>query len=291
MTKRLTYNFVKEKIESYGYKLLSKEYINASEKLVIMCDKDHVYKTKYDVFNRGHRCNICSTKRTADKQRHSIEFIRKEIEKVNYQLLSNKYKNAGTTLKIICDKGHIFKTYWNNFQSGSRCPVCFGTPKKTIEEIKIFAKNIGYKLISKKYINVVEKIDFECDKGHIFKVTWNNFGGINGSRCPICWLEEKRRDIELLSEWKKYLYETYNYTNNTLKEYGYKIKNLDLRGRTHGYDLDHKYSIYDGFENNINPEIIGHWKNLEILKDSENRSKGKNSSISLNELLNIIKEL
>lgn len=35
MTRRLTYEFVKEQIESVGYILLSKIYINANEKLEI----------------------------------------------------------------------------------------------------------------------------------------------------------------------------------------------------------------------------------------------------------------
>ena len=57
------------------------------------------------------------------------------------------------------------------------------------------------------------------------------------------------------------------------------------------YGLDHIFSIFDGFNNNVDPEIIGHWKNLKIIKSCENRSKSKKSFINLNELMNKIKEV
>jgi hypothetical protein len=40
------------------------------------------------------------------------------------------------------------------------------------------------------------------------------------------------------------------------------------------YNLDHIYSIQQGFNNNIPPYIIGHWTNLRLLSPSENFSKG-----------------
>jgi hypothetical protein len=51
------------------------------------------------------------------------------------------------------------------------------------------------------------------------------------------------------------------------------------------YNLDHKYSVYDGFINGIQPEIISSVNNLQILPEHENISKHKNSCITLQELL------
>lgn len=39
-------------------------------------------------------------------------------------------------------------------------------------------------------------------------------------------------------------------------------------------DLDHIYSIQQGFRDNIPPFIIGHWTNLRMLEKTENYSKG-----------------
>jgi hypothetical protein len=44
MSKKLTYGFVKEQIESFGYTLLSKEYTNARTKLSIQCNEGHIYE-------------------------------------------------------------------------------------------------------------------------------------------------------------------------------------------------------------------------------------------------------
>jgi hypothetical protein len=40
-------------------------------------------------------------------------------------------------------------------------------------------------------------------------------------------------------------------------------------------DLDHIYSIHQGFKDNIPPYIIGHWTNLRMLDKKINYSKGK----------------
>lgn len=56
------------------------------------------------------------------------------------------------------------------------------------------------------------------------------------------------------------------------------------------YDLDHIYSKMNGFNNNIDPEIIGHPANLQILTSFDNRSKGSRSDISILELYRRIEE-
>ena len=48
--KKYCYNDVKEYIESFDYKLLSKEYINNKSKLIIMCDKGHIFEMSFSNF-------------------------------------------------------------------------------------------------------------------------------------------------------------------------------------------------------------------------------------------------
>jgi len=82
-------------------------------------------------------------------------------------------------------------------------------------------------------------------------------------------------------------------TNHTLIIYKDKdkIKNLNLRGRKYGYDLDHKYSIYEGFVNNIDPKLIGHYLNLEIIKSKINCTKQSNCTITIEQLKKSIDNL
>lgn len=101
-----------------------------------------------------------------------------------------------------------------------------------------------------------------------------------------CGIFRKRYDPDSLSNFRKYHKKVSIETYKSIKEYKNKIQGLNLRGKLNGYDLDHKYSISEGFKNNIDPKIIGHWKNLEILKAGINRyTKKEKSSITIEDLL------
>ena len=62
------------------------------------------------------------------------------------------------------------------------------------------------------------------------------------------------------------------------------LKYSEKRG-VKGYHLDHRYSILEGFKNNILPSIIGNIKNLEFIPYFENCSKGRKCSVLLNEII------
>lgn len=69
-----------------------------------------------------------------------------------------------------------------------------------------------------------------------------------------------------------------------IEKYGwYKAKN---RGdNPNGVNRDHMYSIKDGFLNNIDPSIISHPANCELLIHQDNIKKRSKSSITLDTLL------
>ena len=51
-----------------------------------------------------------------------------------------------------------------------------------------------------------------------------------------------------------------------------------------GVSRDHMYSVKDGFENNVPPELLAHPANCRLLIHNKNVSKHKNSCITLDEL-------
>jgi len=96
-------------------------------------------------------------------------------------------------------------------------------------------------------------------------------------------------DPNFINDYKKYVNLVYRETNRSIKNFGKKIKNIEFRGRKFNYELDHKFSIFSGFNlGKVDPKLVGHWRNLEILSTFENRSKHKSSSISLDQLLDDI---
>lgn len=188
MAKRLTYEEVKEHIESFGYKLLSNEYVNNSTKLLLECPFGHKYKTTFDIFKRGCRCPYCS-----NRAKHTYEGIKEYIESFGYKLLSEGYKNNHTKLKIKCSKGHEYETTFKDFKRGGRCAKCKGLKRYTIEEVREYIEENNYKLISEEYINEKEKMRFVCDKGHEYNASFECFK--RGQRCPICRISKGERKI------------------------------------------------------------------------------------------------
>jgi len=180
-TQRHTYEYIKEQIESvYGYKLLSNTYVNAKTKLSICCDNGHEYKTTWSNFLQKRRCPVCGN----IKQRLSYEHVKSYIEDNDFNLISKNYKCNNIVLKMLCPENHPCEITFGNFQGGQRCSKCSGIKKLTYDYIKKEIENSGYSLLSNTYVNAHNHLSIKCDKGHEYKVTWNNFQ--NGRRCPIC---------------------------------------------------------------------------------------------------------
>jgi len=102
--------------------------------------------------------------------------------------------------------------------------------------------------------------------------------------CPCYKL---KTDPLQLNKFHQYHRKVQKFTYMTLKHNSDKILNIELRGRKYGYNLDHKFSIIDGFNNDIDPCLVGHWRNLQIIKASDNRAKWMNSSITIKEIQKI----
>ena len=178
--KKLSYEYVKNQFVKEGYKLLSKNYTNNNTKLKIECTKGHQYNVTYNNFRNGKRCPFCY-----GNKKHTYEYIKNQIEKTGYKLLSNKYKNAFAKLKIQCSEGHQYNVKYNNLQQGQKCAACAGNKKHTYDNIKNQIEKEDYKLLSKEYKDALSKLKIQCPEGHQYNVTYGNFS--QGKRCPFCW--------------------------------------------------------------------------------------------------------
>jgi hypothetical protein len=57
------------------------------------------------------------------------------------------------------------------------------------------------------------------------------------------------------------------------------------------YHVDHKLSILDAWNANLPAEVVNHPANLQILPAKENSSKGRKSSITIEELYEMISQV
>lgn len=83
-------------------------------------------------------------------------------------------------------------------------------------------------------------------------------------------------------DWPQY---DHRVTQRSNTEYNRYIDLLDpdrIRGKN--YHLDHIYSKFDGFRNNVPIEIMSHWSNLILVTSDDNLRKGKSSAITLDTL-------
>lgn len=144
---RLTYQDVKDYIESFGYKLLSEEYKNADTPLIIKCLEGHITDTMtYANFKAGHRCLKCYNIKTSERQIVPFEERKEYVESFGFKILINKseYKDGSEKILMQCPKGHEFEMCIHDFKQGNRCPKC--NESKGENKISKFLdnKNIEY---------------------------------------------------------------------------------------------------------------------------------------------------
>lgn len=111
---------------------------------------------------------------------------------------------------------------------------------------------------------------------------WRRIKGNNVSNAKTTIPAEKK------SEWIIYEGMVDRITRESWVYHSNKINPENLpRGRE--YELDHKYSKHQGFLNNIPPEIIGHYSNLQMIPRYSNRKKYNKCSITIDQLYEGIK--
>jgi len=133
--KKLTYEYVKNKIEEHGYKLISDKYISSKELIEVSCPRGHQYKVTYGNFYQGKRCMLCNI----EKYRNSIEYVKSVLANENYTLLSEKYINNVSKILVQCNKNHPpYITTFNHFTNAKvRCPECSKQQRYSKEEKKV----------------------------------------------------------------------------------------------------------------------------------------------------------
>ena len=163
------------------------EYIDSKTKISFRhkaCGE--TFKMAPGVFLYGQNCSICfgTPKKTTEEFKQEI-YDKYGLE---YTLLS-EYNGKGEYVQMrhkTC--GTEYYVTPNNFLRDSKCPNCYGTPKKTTEEFKkeIYDR-VGedYSLIG-EYINSSTRVIMKHNPcGDVYEIFPNSF--LNGVRCSKCY--------------------------------------------------------------------------------------------------------
>lgn len=186
---KLSFEHVAEYYENHGCVLISKEYINNYNNLTFICECGNTHTSTFDKFKKSPRCPDCGNKLKAEKQKFSIEFIRDYFSQNDCELLSTEYVNATQKLDYRCVCGNISQITYGSFMSGHRCRKCgniksANNNRHSLEHIRnIFSEN-GCTLLTTKYQNSAQLLEFLCDCGNIGELRLYDFQcGIRCSKC------------------------------------------------------------------------------------------------------------
>lgn len=96
---------------------------------------------------------------------------------------------TNTKVKVECRFHHTWTPRIRSLLAGSWCPICAAKQRAVnrrskIEDIRKLARRRGGKLLSETYRSAIEKLEWQCGKGHRWKASTNNVKA--GSWCPEC---------------------------------------------------------------------------------------------------------
>jgi len=181
----------------------------------------------------------------------------------------------------------------DNIFCSSSCSASFNnTGKKKSKEIRkkiskaLSGRKLKYEVWNKGKEKIEKKVCLCCGKLHNNKKFCNRKCRIENERKRNSEFKNYRLDCQFHFSLSDYPNE---FDFKLLKKYGiYRASN---RGNNlNGISRDHMFSIYDGFYNNINSEIIKHPANCRLVRQNENSSKWKKSSITIDKLKQRIDE-
>lgn len=265
----------------------------------IVCKKVCSYRGIHTHYYRSHGTDLEKSKfcfgnhGKYDQVKAKANVKRTQREEV-YIKLENKCRFCQSNIPFKRDRNLFCNAscnaqFWNNKRKESGYVV----PEETRKKISESCSGKTYRVTRLLKCTSCEKdFDLFCSKFKLPKVI----------KCKECKDFNRRKprkqtqlettslkDYRLLSSFKFKLRDFPDeFDFEMIKEFGwYKASNHG--NNLSGVSRDHMVSVRDGFDNKIDPKIIAHPANCQLLPHRKNTSKGFRSSISIEELYERIK--
>lgn len=239
------------------------------------------------------------------KRSTPLEEIEVLFDSEHYKVINLQIKhNTRLYVSYICPNNHSGEIRLDCFKAGRRCKQCYENSNYyTYEQVVIFFKSEGYKILDSSYKNARTQINFECKTGHKGKILLTHW--LKGHRCRECGYEisaEKNRsknpDRELLMMNQKLantlrknlkrlmndaiglkdeLFKIHNYTPEDFINHIKNHPNYDNACKNGRLSIDHIFPIKAFQDYNMcsfeNAWIINGLDNLQPLDRYENSRK------------------
>lgn len=229
-------NRIKKQAKMLNLKISNKKELNKlyknNQKITLVDENNYLFFLSIDNLTNSIRRNQRPRKFFSNNF-YTYENIKRYIilNNINIDLLNNKdfilQANAKSKLLWKCKihKNNFYKS-WNCITRNQYCPLCGNEiykehKKNNYDDIKKGFEKIGYKLLSKKYINNQSPLKFVCPihkENGVQEITWGNL--IGGQRCRYCTKENfTKKFAKTHEEFNKEIKNIYKDKFIFLKEY------------------------------------------------------------------------
>ena len=161
-----------------GGKCLSSVYTGSHEKLLWQCKSMHCWPATPSDIKTGKWCPYCRG------FYRTIEDMQALAAERGGKCLSPEFLGTKNKLLWECGKGHPWRAQAGSIIAGTWCPVCAGTQRLTIEDIRKTAQERGGECLSTEYVNAATKLRWRCSKGHEWEAVPDSIR--QGTWCPRC---------------------------------------------------------------------------------------------------------
>ena len=191
MTKKLTYEYVKENIESTGCKLLSKDYVSCEEKLNILFLCGHESEKTFSKF----KTNLPICPKCAGNVKYTVEEIKEKLYNYGFMLAEGQeYVGANFKIDFYDNDGYKYNFSMHCLDSAYKRGFNVGRAfekrnKYVLDNMKLWLKknNKDFSFTCDEYKSShTSNIHFECNVcGYKWITAWSNIYSTN-TGCPGC---------------------------------------------------------------------------------------------------------
>lgn len=177
------------KINNIPLKLISDKYIRTDKNLIWECENNHRMEIPWNRVQQGQECHDCTMEKIKEKLKMSILEVKQIFIDCGYKPLFEECINQKQKLKAKDKDGYLIYTDTDSLKSNGTSSIFHKSNIYTIYNIDLYLKinKIPYTLISREYPGNKLDMEWRCDNGHYFKMSWDHF--LQGARCLDCHIE------------------------------------------------------------------------------------------------------
>jgi len=218
-----TTSFIKiaSKIHKNKYDYSKLEYINAANKIIVICPDHGEFKQEAKYHLKGGGCFQCSKEARKHPKTNIDTFIQKARATFGDKYCYNEviYVNACTKIKIICKEHGPFEQKPVHHIAGNGCMLCFHKRKTTSNEefikkaTKIHGNKYDYSLVEYKNNKLNIKIICHIHGEFLQKAAVH----LRGANCAACSRSPEKITKEFFKKVNKIYNNKYDYSLSKYK--------------------------------------------------------------------------